>query len=69
MAVLIYGKDTCPYTTAAREDHAKRQVGFEYINVIADPAKLKEMLQHTKGVRKVPVIVDGDKVTIGFNGT
>jgi glutaredoxin len=37
--------------------------------VLADPAKLKEMLKHTKGVRKVPVIVDGEKVTIGFNGT
>jgi glutaredoxin 3 len=69
MPVLIYGKDTCPYTTAAREDHAARKVGFEYVNVLADPAKLKEMLKHTKGVRKVPVIVDGEKVTIGFNGT
>jgi len=69
VSVLIYGKDQCPYTTAAREDHAKRQVPFEYINVIADGTKLKEMLKHSKGVRKVPVIVDGDKVTIGFNGT
>lgn len=69
MPVLIYGKDNCPYTSAAREDHAKRQVGFEYVNVIADASRLKEMLKHTKGVRKVPVIVDGDKVTIGFNGT
>ena len=42
---------------------------FEYVNVIADGARLKEMLKHSKGVRKVPVIVDGDKVTIGFNGT
>ena len=69
MPVLIYGKDNCPYTTAAREDHAKRKVAFEYINVLADPAKLKEMLKHTKGARKVPVIVDGGKVTVGFNGT
>jgi glutaredoxin 3 len=69
LSVLIYGKDQCPYTTAAREDHAQRKVPFEYINVIADASKLKEMLKHSKGVRKVPVIVDGDKVTIGFNGT
>jgi glutaredoxin 3 len=69
MPVLIYGKDNCPYTSAAREDHAKRKVGFEYVNVITDPARLKEMLKHSKGVRKVPVIVDGEKVTIGFNGT
>jgi len=69
LSVLIYGKDNCPYTSAAREDHAKRQVAFEYVNVVADAAKLKEMLKHSRGVRKVPVIVDGDKVTIGFNGT
>ena len=69
MSVVIYGKDACPYTTAAREDHAKRKIAFEYVNVLADPAKLKEMLKHSKGVRKVPVIVDGAAVTIGFNGT
>ena len=69
MPVLIYGKDGCPYTSAARDDHSKRKVAFEYINVIADAAKLKEMLKHSKGVRKVPVIVDGEKLTIGFNGT
>ena len=39
------------------------------MNVLADPAKLKEMLKHSKGARKVPVIVDGEKVTIGFNGS
>ena len=44
-------------------------MAFDYINVIADASKLKEMLKHSKGVRKVPVIVDGEKVAIGFNGT
>jgi glutaredoxin len=44
-------------------------VAFEYVNVLADGAKLKEMLKHTKGMRKVPVIVDGASVTIGFGGT
>jgi len=27
------------------------------------------MLAYTKGSREVPVIVDGEKVTIGFGGT
>jgi glutaredoxin 3 len=69
MSVRIYGKDMCPYTTAAREDYTKRKVPFEYINVLADPEKLKEMMRHSKGQRKVPVIVDGDKVTVGFGGS
>ena len=39
MPVLIYGKDGCPYTSAAREDHSQRKIAFEYVNVVADPAR------------------------------
>lgn len=35
----------------------------------ADPARLDEMLKYSKGVPQVPVIVDGDKVKIGYGGT
>jgi glutaredoxin len=44
-------------------------VEFEYVNVKRDPAALDRMLVATKGRREVPVIVDGDRVTIGFGGT
>lgn len=30
---------------------------------------LQEMLTYSKGERKVPVIVEGEKVTIGYGGT
>ncbi len=39
------------------------------MDVLADANKLKEMLKHSKGKRSVPVIVDGEKVSIGFNGS
>ena len=42
---------------------------FEYVNVKKDRADLERMLKHSKGRRDVPVIVDGDRVTIGFGGT
>jgi hypothetical protein len=29
---------------------------------------MKTMLKYSDGIRKVPVIVDKDAVTIGFNG-
>jgi glutaredoxin len=29
---------------------------------------MKRMLEHSKGDRTVPVIVDGGKVAIGYNG-
>jgi arsenate reductase-like glutaredoxin family protein len=37
-------------------------------NVFIYADKLKDMLKHSGGMRKVPVIVDQDKVAIGFNG-
>lgn len=67
--ILIFGKDACPYTNAARDHYAKGAVAFEYVNVRKNPADLERMLAFSKGRREVPVIVDGDTVTIGFGGT
>jgi glutaredoxin len=44
-------------------------VPFRYIDVKADPNDLQRMLEYSGGVRQVPVIVDGDEVTVGFGGT
>jgi glutaredoxin 3 len=67
--VQIFGQDLCPYTSEARDDFSRRKIPFEYINVLEDPAGLERMLKITKGRRKIPVIVDGGKVTIGFGGS
>jgi glutaredoxin len=40
-----------------------------YYDVKVDGAKLDEMLKYSNGVRKVPVIVENDKVSsIGYEG-
>jgi glutaredoxin len=44
-------------------------VPFEYVNVKKDRSDLERMLKYSRGRRDVPVIVDGDRVTIGFGGT
>ena len=67
--VLIFGQDLCPYTSAARQDFARRKIPFEYINVLEDDAGLERMLQLTHGRRKIPVIVDAGKITVGFGGS
>jgi glutaredoxin 3 len=54
---------------AAREEYARRNVPFTYVNVKADRKGLDRMLEHSKGRRDVPVIVEDGKVTIGFGGT
>ena len=66
--VIIFGKDSCPYTMAARDDYTARGSAFEYVNVKKNPARLSEMLKYSGGRRAVPVIVDAGVVTIGFEG-
>ena len=66
--ILIFGKNTWPFTTAAREAYLKNGMDVEYIDVLSDTGKVDTMLKYSEGRRKVPIIVDGDKVIIGFNG-
>lgn len=66
--VLIFGKDTCPYTRAARDHYEQEGAAFEYFNVKKDAVLLQRMLAYSQGRREVPVIVENDAVTIGFGG-
>lgn len=42
---------------------------MDYRNVKKSASDLKEMLGHSQGVREVPVILEGTRVTIGYGGT
>ena len=64
--IIIFGKQGWPYTDDARSAYGSKA---EYFNVKSDKSKLEEMLKYSKGERKVPVIVDGDKVTVGYGGS
>lgn len=63
--IRIYGTDNCPFCKKAREAYGEEAI---FINVDGNPEKLEEMLAYSGGKRTVPVIVDGDKVTVGFLG-
>ena len=63
--IIIYGTNTWPFCNQAREAYGDRAV---YINVNEDPNKLEEMLVYSGGKMQVPVIVEGNKVTVGFAG-
>jgi glutaredoxin len=41
----------------------------DYRNVKKSEAHLGEMLKHSGGVRQVPVIVEGGRVSTGYGGT
>jgi glutaredoxin 3 len=53
----------------AREAYAEKGYTVEYRNAKKSPRDLEEMLRYSNGARRVPVIVDGGKVTIGYGGT
>jgi len=67
--VLIFGKDSCPYTNAARDHYSGTGAKVEYVDVKKSPGDLERMLGYSKGQRRVPVIVEEGRVTIGFGGT
>ena len=67
--VEIFGKDTCPYTLAARDHYTNLGTPFTYHNVRTEPAQLERMLALNRGRREVPVILDNGTVTVGFGGT
>jgi glutaredoxin len=66
--VKLYGKAGCPYTAGAREDFQSRGVAFQEFDVQKDATALAQMLQVNGGLRRVPTIVQGRLVTVGFRG-
>jgi glutaredoxin 3 len=62
--IIIYGKAGWPYTDKAREAFESH----DYFDVKQNSQKMDEMLKFSNGKRKVPVIVEGPKVTVGFAG-
>jgi hypothetical protein len=64
--VIIYGTESWPFVKKAREAYGEKAI---FYNVMTDPQKLQEMLIYSKGEQRVPVIVEREKVTIGYGGT
>lgn len=65
--VVIYTKPGCPFCKAAKEDLQKRGVDYKEIDTSENPEAEEQVLK-LAGKRVVPVIVEGEKVTTGFNG-
>jgi hypothetical protein len=40
----------------------------EYFNVVKDRESLERMLEYTNGQKLVPVIVEGSRVRVGYDG-
>jgi glutaredoxin 3 len=44
-------------------------VEVEYLDVKKDPAAMRRFLELSGGDRRVPLIVEGGRVTVGFGGS
>jgi len=67
--VEIFGKSTWGYTAAAREDYGKRGFEVRYHDVKQDAAAMRRFLALSGGERRVPLIEEEGRVTVGFGGT
>lgn len=66
--VTVYTKPGCPYCAAAKDDLQQRGIQYTEHNVQADRSALRRMLELNGNQRRVPTLVEGGKVTVGFHG-
>jgi len=66
--IVIFTKPGCPHCAAAKDDLRRRGVDYVEYNARDDVKALRRMLELNGGRRHVPTIVEGDRVTIGFDG-
>ncbi|MEW6244503.1 MAG: glutaredoxin family protein [Bacillota bacterium] len=66
-SATIYTKDGCPYCRRLMEEMKSKGMEFKEINVSHDTRALKEV-KEKYGATRVPVLVQGDRVTIGYKG-
>jgi len=65
--IIIYTTPDCPFCRAAKENFRTKGTEYEEIDVTENPEAQEEVLK-LAGKKVVPVIVEGEKVTIGFHG-
>lgn len=63
--VVLYSQPGCPPCYAAKQFLSVRKIPFEYRDVQADPAALRELVGLNS--RSTPTIVVGEDVMIGFD--
>ena len=64
--VTIYTTPSCHFCHMAKDYFTENSIAYEEVDVAADPAKRKEMVDLTKQLG-VPVIRIDDSLIVGFN--
>ena len=66
--VVVYSTVGCGYTDMLKQQLDRDGIEYEEVSLSLHPDRWDEVLPHTGGERISPVMIDGDEVTIGFNG-
>lgn len=67
MSVTVYVADGCRHCKALLEDLGRRRVGFVVVNLTAEPGRIAELAAVT-WERRLPVLVDHERCSVGFEG-
>lgn len=66
MEVKVYSTPACPYCKMVKEYLTSKGVVFEAVDVSANPAAGKDLV-NISGQMGVPVVVAGGEVIVGFD--
>ncbi len=65
--ITVYIADGCPHCVALVEDLRRRHVAFVLVNHTSEPHRIGELAALT-WERRLPVLVDHERCSVGFNG-
>jgi len=65
--LLVFIADGCPHCRACVEDLRRRGVRFREVNLSRDPGEMSQLRQFS-WEHRLPVVVDHERVSIGYRG-
>jgi glutaredoxin-like protein NrdH len=66
--IVIYTHPDCQGCDMVMDDLDRQGVSYQQIDVTTTPGAVEELLKLTDGLRVTPVVVDGERVSIGYRG-
>lgn len=67
MKVVVYVIDDCPHCSGLLADLRRRRVEHEVVNLSRSPDRAAEVFSLV-WERRVPVLIDHERVSVGFKG-
>jgi len=67
-AITLYVRNGCAFCDAKRRELAARGAPFTEVNVSDHPEAIPELMKLTRGVRMLPVVVEGARIQVALDG-